>query len=757
MVNLKSIVTAAPVRCGGRSVASRAGLVGAIALVGLLQSSCAGHAVRVAPVEAASTAVQGPITTRELVELKLISVLAVSPDQKSAVVRIDPQDVASGTSRLTWQVIDLESRSVKASFDAGDPTWNANHYIAGETPHWSPDSAWIYFRKLVGQDFQVWRARSDGTEISQVTHDQADVVGLDVRADGSIVYATVGATRKEIIAAEAVEHAQGVLMGPNLISGFPISKSFPVNGRMASYRHIGKRALNSRGTLLGDRPLRVMAQVEQNGDFAELKGPEVQTFLDKYQLVPGYTGISDSAYVKPPVLIDGDLTASIDYVPRKASSDGVSVHPLGRVSWRRRGQTSATSCSDPICVEADSVQIVGWRAGRGELVLQTEERGLSRLVTWDTSTGTVRKLWERQGVLGTVDSGELGACQLAFDRAICIHAAGDLAPRIVAISLDTGSSQVLLDPNPGLTPGRLGVTSIIKLSDGMGGTSIGIVILPHNRPAAPLPLVITSYSCRGFLQGGSGRDVPEHVLVGLGYAVVCTDHSSLGMKYGAEYKGTTDDGNRSSLGLFEDAVNVLAKSGIADRDRVMLSGFSGSSTAAAYVVTASSAFTAAIVTTRGSSDALGCYLSSHYRSCERGAEREGSGWPYDRRDGYLKNSPAWNADKVTAPFLMQLPEAEYHAMMQLYGALLHYDRAVEMYVFPESYHYKHDPRQRQAVYDRNIDWIDFWLKGVDPTRVDAKTTAIRWRGMRDRQCAATNGDPAHDHAMWYCQPLARFR
>lgn len=735
---------------------SRSGLVAAIALVGLLQSSCAGHAVRVAPVEAASTAVEGPITTRELVELKLISVLAVSPDQKSAVVRIDPQDVASGTSRLTWQVIDLESRSVKASFDAGDPTWNANHYIAGETPHWSPDSAWIYFRKLVGHERQVWRARSDGSEISQITHDAADVVGLDVRADGSIVYATAGASREEIIAAESVEHDRGVLMGPNMITGFPVSKSFPVNGRMASYRHIGKVTSGRRGTLLGDRPLRTMAQHDETEQYSEINGPDAQDFLGKYHLVPGDTGISDVAYIKPPQLNDGNLVASLEDRPAQGERGFMQNRPVPLVSWRRLGDAAAAAeCSDPFCIEADDIQILGWRAGKGELVLQTEKRGYSQIAVWNTGTGSLRKLWDRQGVLGTAESGEFGDCQLAVDQAICIFSAGDVPPRVVSIDLETGNAVTLLDPNPTLTPERLGVASLIKLSDGMGNTSLGVVILPHDRQAKPLPLVITSYGCGGFLQGGSGRDVPEHVLAGLGYAVVCTDHSSSGMRYGTEFRVSTDYGNQSSLGLFEDAVNILVKAGIADRDRVALSGFSGSSTAAAYAVTASPAFTAAIVTTRGSSDALTCYLSSHYRSCERGAERDGSGWPYDRRDGYLKNSPAWNADKVTAPFLMQLPEAEYHAMMQFYGALLHYDRAVEMYVFPGSYHYKHDPRQRQTVYDRNVDWIDFWLKGVDPTRVDAETTAVRWRGMRDRQCAVTNGNPAHDHAMWYCQPPSR--
>jgi dipeptidyl aminopeptidase/acylaminoacyl peptidase len=244
--------------------------------------------------------------------------------------------------------------------------------------------------------------------------------------------------------------------------------------------------------------------------------------------------------------------------------------------------------------------------------------------------------------------------------------------------------------------------------------------------------------------------VPEHVLASLGYAAVCVDLGASVIRPAPGFKMTPVTADLSALDFFENAVEVLSDAQLADPARVALSGFSASSTHIAFALTQSDRFTAAIVTTGGSFDAISCYLAANYRSCERRARQEGFERPYDSRNGILKDSPAWNAEKIRTPLLMQLPEAEYTGMMQLYGALMEYDRAVEMYVFADAFHYKHDPRQRLTVYDRNIEWIDFWLKGAASSRPDHAAQNSRWRGMRDGQCALPPNEASG--GMWYCSP-----
>ena len=738
---------------GGRLPRARQGIAIAILAGALVHASCAARTPTLVEPSSNPAYSDGPITTRELVELKLISVVSVAPDQRLAVARVDAQYVDDASTRLTWHVLDLESGAVKARFDAGAPLWSGNHFIAGEAPHWSLDSQWIYFRKLVGEQVQVWRARADGTEISQVTHEAANVVGLEMQADGSLIYAVDGATRQAVLDAEAVEYDQGVLLTDRIITGFPISKSFPSNGRMASHRHIGRAGSGRRGSLLGELPLRVMRLDQPDGAAVSVTGDEAVAFLSRRQLEPGFGYWSGIANLAPPSLANGPLTAAVE--DGATSKSHVTTRSGRLVSWRRQGEEAvATWCAHPFCLEADDIAIVGWRADSTDLVLKATGRGVTRLGVWNVAHNSLRTIFERGGVIGSAESGEVGQCQLARDSAVCIAAAGDSPPKVISIDLATGSVRTILDPNPRITPERLGLASVIELVDGAGNATLGIVITPRHRPPQTMPLVITSYTCRGFLQGGSGRDVPEHVLASLGYVSVCVDLGSEVVRPASDFKPTTTNVNKRALGFYENAIDVLAKAGIADRDRVALAGFSGSATAASFAITQSPAFTAAIVTTRGSADALLCYLAAHYRSCDEAAKREGFAPPYDRRDGYLHDSPAWNADKATAPLLMQLPEAEYTGMMQLYGALDHYERAVEMYVFPEAYHYKHHPRQRLAVYDRNVEWINFWLKGEKPSAAAGQGTALRWQAMRSRQCKHTSGDALHDHAMWYCNTRA---
>jgi dipeptidyl aminopeptidase/acylaminoacyl peptidase len=210
---------------------------------------------------------------------------------------------------------------------------------------------------------------------------------------------------------------------------------------------------------------------------------------------------------------------------------------------------------------------------------------------------------------------------------------------------------------------------------------------------------------------------------------------------------TLDD---SALDFFEGAVRVLDERGLIDPRRVVLSGFSGSSTTTAYSLTQSNRFTAAIVTTQGSRDAILCYLNSNLRLCRGVAKRYGYELPWDSRTGMLASSPAWNVEKIRTPLLMQLPEVEYLGAMQLYSAMMDYGRGVEVYVFPESYHFKHRPRHRLAVYDRNVDWIDFWLRDRENARAQTAGQYERWRAMRESQCLMSGSEAGKVPPPWYC-------
>jgi len=419
-------------------------------------------------------------------------------------------------------------------------------------------------------------------------------------------------------------------------------------------------------------------------------------------------------------------------------------------------------CSDAKCIEADGLSIVGWSIDGSELIFQTFDQLTDTLRAWNVRKGSVRTIFSAHGTVGSHLSGTSGSCQLignlkAEQSAVCLMSGPDTPPRMVVVNLTSGSSRTLFDPNPNLTNDRLGKVEKINLKDRWGGTTSAFLVLPRawlamqpgQRPR--LPLVITSYTCAGFLKGGSGEDVPEHVLAGMGYAAVCADFSGYTVRPGSGFNIVHDHGGfKQQLDFFEDAGKQLVDRGIVDPKRIAIAGFSGSSGGVSYTIHKSDKFAAAVVTTESYTDPIGCQLSGNMDNCRRVRKSLGFKPPYDTRDGYWGPiSPAWNAQQIATPVMMQLAEVEYAGNMQFFSALKDFDRVVDMYVFPDEYHMKHQPRHVLAVYDRNIAWIDFWLRGIE--RADrAEDELPRWREFRNRQCTLFRSGQGNMQQPWYC-------
>jgi hypothetical protein len=56
-----------------------------------------------------------------------------------------------------------------------------------------------------------------------------------------------------------------------------------------------------------------------------------------------------------------------------------------------------------------------------------------------------------------------------------------------------------------------------------------------------------------------------------------------------------------------------------------------------------------------------------------------------------------------------------------------------MYVFADEYHVKWHPAHRLAIYERAIDWFDFWLNGREDPAPAKREQYSRWRALAARQ------------------------
>lgn len=728
----------------------------AIALVfGACSSSAPAHAQAG---ERERSAAGQTLGTLDLVQVGRLSGLSLSPDQKHVVFRLDRDNVARNETELTWHRVRLEDGKSNAVCDAGKPLWDINGYLDTSVAQWSADGKWIYVRRLEKQQVQIWRCSADGTRREQITQADADVRDFILEGNRTLHVALEGATRTEILEAEGREYDAGVLMDQTTIPGFPIVRSFPHNGRMATYRTLRPRdAMWDRTPLLGDRPPRFVSIDLVDRALRPASAKVEEQFAEAW-LRSGHPQYDPLAR---DIITSADGLQTVQVISSDGAKFQIPVRPRSGtlMEWTDTSAGRTAICTADICTDADNISPVGWALKAKALVFQTSTFGVAGLHVWDPAANTVATILSEETDIGSDRSGSAGVCYLAgaasaSGEVICLASEADSPARVIAVRLSTGKQRVLFDPNEALRHGSLGVAQKVEIADRWGGRAYGYLILPRSWVDLPegarprLPLVITSYTCPGFLTGGSGGDVPEHVLAGLGYAAICIDMSGDIARSGAGFNARVD-GNDRMLDFFEGALTELDKSGIVDPDRVVVTGFSASASAVTYALFKSRRFTSSIITTQGYLDPITCYLDSAQGRC-RAHNAQYWSLPYDGPDGrFSETSPAAHVAEIKTPLLMQLADVEYQGMMQLHAAMLDYDRPVEMYVFPDEYHNKRQPRHRLAVYNRNVDWIEFWLRGSERADGDAKAYA-RWRGMRDRQCelfteSAIAGKP------WYCR------
>lgn len=340
----------------------------------------------------------------------------------------------------------------------------------------------------------------------------------------------------------------------------------------------------------------------------------------------------------------------------------------------------------------------------------------------------------------------IAGCELTPTLAICLRESAVRPRRVEAMNLNTGRWTGLFDPNPGFAQFDIGAVQRLYWRNKFGFEAWGDLVLPPGfRRERTLPLVVVQYRSRGFLRGGTGDEYPIFALAARGYAVLSVEqplsfaHSLPGVE---SWEQANLENNRnwrereSLLSSIETGIDKVRKLGIVDAQRIGITGLSDGGTTVQYALLNSNLFSAAIM----SSCCLDPRTVMTYGGPAWATEMKRRGYP-------AVNDPAapfWtpmalslSPERVKAPILMQLPSEEYLLSLEAFTALKDQQRPVELYVFPEERHVKSQPAHRLAIYDRVLDWFDFWFFGkIDPAPEKAAQYR-RWRAMRPRADAAS--------------------
>lgn len=666
-------------------------------------------AILAALVIAATQPVRPPPSLRDMVEMATLSSVSVSPDQRWVVYRQEEGSIVENRRRLSWWVAPSDgSRAPSKLADGGEPIWTDAGPASAETPQWSVDGRWLYFRSVTEEGVQIWRASPVDHRVEQVTRDPADIEAFSVGKAGLVW--RVRASREAIRQAERDEYDNGVRLDGAVDPAQNLFEAVNVNGRFAAQRLAGQWF--QRRSLLGKEPARFYG--------SDLTGAAVRAIDDAEAAKQGLPRADTR-----PLLFSGpsDLgaTSRFGHLSISRTRDGSA-----KVEVRQPGASAPIVCSDPLCRSRISAGV--WRPGANQLVLTRVESGYRQnLLVWDIATDKVRVLAAGDGVLGG-DPIEAAPCAVASTRAFCVSATPQHPPRLVAIDLGNGKTTVVAEPNAsraliGVTPQRL------AWRDGEGHDFNGVFF-----PAAQIhagqrpPLFLAYYTCQGFVLGGEGDEWPFRALADAGIAVLCINKTAVP----AEKQDSVANYHVALSGI-RAIVDQLDKDGRIDRSKIGMGGLSFGSEITMWVATESDLLRAVSISTPQLEPTY-YWIHGVKGRDNHGPMRIawGLGAPEETPDRWKLVAPALKTDRLHAATLMQMVEQEYLIGPELLSRLSDSKTPVEAYVFPQEPHIKVQPRHKLAVYQRNLDWFRFWLQGVEDPAPEKAAQYGRWRAMRDR-------------------------
>lgn len=643
------------------------------------------------------------ITAADLVALRDIGptgagriaqpILSLSPDGKEIAFQIDQANASSNQYCVGIAVLDLVSGDVQLVDLGGElikEKTGGEGFVPREagfakvvTPKWSPDGQWLAFLRRDDAVTQVWRVRTDGSQLAAVTFSKTDVEDFAWAADGrGIVFST-----DNPVTGSDEEAGQGYLYDDRFdpaISNRPLAR-----GPLAP----------------------IISYVDASTIVQRPASPEEQTLLAPPKLVPDSTMSARS--------VSGALAWVVSDKPG-VGSDSSTLYV--------RRSSGLVRCDD-----CDGVAGLWWSGDGSRLYFLRKEPTKPELglYLWSKDDEKPRR------VMDTDDA--LIGCVLAAEKLVCADEASSRPRHVVSIELGSGQVQDLFDPNPAFQQIRLGRIQRLRWKNAFGLEPFGDLVFPPDYVAGkPYPLIVVGYDSRGFLRGGTGDDYPIQLFASHGFLVLSYQRPPIyGYSVGArsameaEQLGKANWSDyRNVLSSIEIEVQALIDQGVVDGARVGLTGFSNGASVAQFAMINSHLFKAfelshccedpvSAVTVTG--PVVGRWL-------------EEMGYPHLTEQAepfWSRMSIRLNAATLDAPLLLQVPDDEYLGALEGFTALREHDQPVELYVFPDEHHVKWQPSHRLAQYVRSVDWFDFWLRGVEDPDPLKLAQYQRWRALRD--------------------------
>lgn len=447
-------------------------------------------------------------------------------------------------------------------------------------------------------------------------------------------------------------------------------------------------------------------------------------------------------------------------VPSPNEENSVTIGPNGRRAWIAKLDDTLFSESAVWTTASDGKpQRCPWAECRGD-VFALDWSDSNKSVVFLVRRGwkneeTVVYIWDGvdtpKTLYTTFDT--MAGCKVAAATLLCLRDGATTPRRLVSLDLRTGKDMVIFDPNPEFESISLGSVQRLKWKNANGLEAWGDLVLPPGYDGRDkLPLIVVQYHSDGFLRGGTGDEYPIQLFATAGFAVLSLEQPNFIARILPNIRNW-DDANRedetawrerrSLLSSLEIGVAKVIEMGVVDPTKVGLTGLSDGATTAQFALINSQTFAAVAM----SSCCIDPNTVMIYGGERWARVNRSRGFPraIDRDEAFWRPmSLALNASRVKAPVLMQLPSDEYLLGLESFNALRESDAPAELYVFPDERHVKWQPAHRLAVYQRSLDWFNFWLRGQKDEANTKREQYDRWvrlRAMKQRYPSFAAGAP----------------
>jgi dipeptidyl aminopeptidase/acylaminoacyl peptidase len=448
----------------------------------------------------------------------------------------------------------------------------------------------------------------------------------------------------------------------------------------------------------------------------------------RYELIDTGSGKSEFLIDAPLAYEDLDLIWAFDSSAIVISGTYLPLDVSDPAERKKRESTKFVvevkiPSREIVPITSKNLKLLRWDSGAGKLLGRESGVPSGKLLEYQKNSSDWKEIEvdKREATNGT-------QIEVTVDESM------NTPPRLFAKNIKSGQKLLLSDPNPQFKNFEFGRVEEVgfKASDGRQ-VKAGLYRPPDYVPGKRYPLIIQTHGWdpqRFWMDGPYSTAYAARPLADKGFVVLQVDDEDW------KKLGTSQE-VQEAVAVYEGGIDYLDGLGLIDRARVGIIGFSRSGLFAQYALTHSK-YHFAVATLADISDAgYFRYLALLNVSSEAATDSEGinGGVPFgDGLAAWIRNSPGFSLDKVTAPIRMEADNPmSLFFEWEWFAGLSRLTKPVDLIYIPDGSHALVKPCERLTSQQGDVDWFCFWLKGEeDPDPAKAKQYA-RWRELRKLQ------------------------